>query len=213
MWRFRCPNGSFTLKQWKVINDQVREYAKEGDQEGDDKHWKKVGCYSLTTRQNVQLFGIRLENLPRHWKALRDAGVFSVQSGMDNVRNCVGNPLAGIDPEELIDTRPYCQGFTDKLTNNGMGNPDFTNLPRKFNVCFVGSKEMYEHPHINDIAYVPAVDANGLKVRRICIFVIILGIEILKLDIHTFSLDYPWDHACFEYYPRPRVIAVCMSSL
>ena len=31
---------------------------------------------------------------------------------MDNVRNAVGNPLAGIDPEELVDTRPYCQMFT-----------------------------------------------------------------------------------------------------
>jgi ferredoxin-nitrite reductase len=82
---------------------------------------------------------------------------------MDNVRNAVGNPLAGIDPEELVDTRPYCEMFTDKLTNNGQGNPDFTNMPRKFNVCYVGSKEMFEHPHINDIAFVPAVDAAGNK--------------------------------------------------
>jgi sulfite reductase beta subunit-like hemoprotein len=69
MWRFKCPNGSFNLKQWKVLNDQVREYH-----DGSKDHWKPNGCYSLTTRQNVQLFGIRLENLPRHWKALRDAG-------------------------------------------------------------------------------------------------------------------------------------------
>jgi ferredoxin-nitrite reductase len=158
MWRFKCPNGSFSLKQWKVLNDQVREYY-----DGEKDHWKPTGCYSLTTRQNVQLFGIRLENLPRHWKALRDVGVYSLQSGMDNVRNAVGNPLAGIDPEELIDTRPYCEEFTNKLTNSGQGNPEFTNLPRKFNVCYVGSKEMFEHPHINDIAYVPAVDASGNK--------------------------------------------------
>ena len=38
---------------------------------------------------------------------------------MDNVRNLVGNPLAGVDPDELVDTRPYCKEFTDKLTNNG----------------------------------------------------------------------------------------------
>ena len=36
-------------------------------------------------------------------------------------------------------------------------------MPRKFNVCYVGSKEMYEHPHINDIAFVPAIDASGQK--------------------------------------------------
>ena len=38
---------------------------------------------------------------------------------MDNVRNLVGHPIAGIDPEEIVDTRPYCHDFTAKLTNNG----------------------------------------------------------------------------------------------
>lgn len=38
---------------------------------------------------------------------------------MDNVRNLVGNPLAGVDPDELVDTRAYCDDFTNKLTNNG----------------------------------------------------------------------------------------------
>ena len=74
MWRFKCPNGSFNLQQWKTLNDQVREYY-----DGSKDHWKPNGCYSLTTRQNVQLFGIRLENLPRHWKALRDVDVYSLQ--------------------------------------------------------------------------------------------------------------------------------------
>ena len=55
MWRFKCPNGKFSLKQWKVLNDQVREYF-----DGEKDLWKPGGCYSLTTRQNVQLFGIRL---------------------------------------------------------------------------------------------------------------------------------------------------------
>ena len=43
----------------------------------------------------------------------------------------------------------------------GMGNNDFSNLPRKFNVCYVGSKELFEHPDINDIAYYPAKNAAG----------------------------------------------------
>lgn len=34
----------------------------------------------------------------------------AVQSGMDNVRNITGSPIAGIDPHELIDTRPLCHG-------------------------------------------------------------------------------------------------------
>jgi ferredoxin-nitrite reductase len=74
MQRFKCPNGSFTLKQWRAINDQVREYD-----DGSRDFWKANGCYSLTTRQNVQLFGLRLENVPRHFKALKEVGVHSIQ--------------------------------------------------------------------------------------------------------------------------------------
>ena len=48
---------------------------------------------------------------------------------MDNVRNLVGNPLAGVDPDELVDTRPYCKEFTDKLTNNGASPPPHTPRP------------------------------------------------------------------------------------
>jgi ferredoxin-nitrite reductase len=156
MWRFRVPNGVLTSTQWRALGEVAGQYDN-----GSRDHWEPNGCADVTTRMNVQLRGIRLEDLPGHWRKLRSAGVFSVQSGMDNVRNLVGNPLAGIDAEEIIDTRRYCQEFTDMLTNKGSGNPDYTNLPRKFNVCYVGSKEMFEHPDINDIAYIPAKDASG----------------------------------------------------
>jgi len=157
MWRLRIHNGQLTTAQWKVLTKQIKEY----DTENDRNLWSQMGCADVTTRQNIQLRGIRLENLPRHWKELTDAGMTSVQAGMDNVRNLVGNPLAGIDPEEIIDTRPYCEEFTAKLTDSGKGNPALANLPRKFNVCYVGSKEMFEHPDINDIAYLPAKDKDG----------------------------------------------------
>jgi len=156
MWRLRVHNGQLSSEQWRMMADQIREYDT-----GSRDLWDQMGCADVTTRQNIQLRGIRLENLPRHWKAVEDSGVIAVQSGMDNVRNLVGNPLAGIDPEEIIDTRPYCEEFTKKLTNAGKGNPEFANLPRKFNVCYVGSKEMFEHPDINDIAYMPAKDKDG----------------------------------------------------
>jgi len=156
MWRFRVPNGVLTSTQWRALGDVAAKYDN-----GSRDHWEPTGCADVTTRMNIQLRGIRLEDLPDHWRKLRSVGVFSIQSGMDNVRNLVGNPLAGIDSEEIVDTRRYCQEFTDMLTNKGEGNPDYTNLPRKFNVCYVGSKEMFEHPDINDIAYIPAKDASG----------------------------------------------------
>ncbi|XVE66831.1 hypothetical protein DITRI_Ditri08aG0111200 [Diplodiscus trichospermus] len=75
---------------------------------------------------------------------------------MDNVRNLVGNPLVGIDPEEIIDTRSYTNLLSHFIIANSRGNPSVSNLPRKWNVCVVGSHDLYEHPHINDLSYMPA---------------------------------------------------------
>lgn len=57
------------------------------------------------------------------------------------------------------------EGCSVVVVMTGLGNPEFANLPRKFNVCFVGSKELYEHPDINDIAYYPAKNAAGEMVH------------------------------------------------
>lgn len=64
-----------------------------------------------------------------------------VRSGMDNVRNCTGSPLAGIDPEEILDTRPFCTAISNWLTNNNQGNPEVSNLPRKWNPTVVGAHD------------------------------------------------------------------------
>ena len=80
----------------------------------------------------------------------------SMQSGMDNVRNITGSPVAGIDGSELIDTRELVQKVQDMITNNGEGNYAFTNLPRKFNIAIEGGRDNSVHAEINDIAFVPA---------------------------------------------------------
>jgi len=64
--------------------------------------------------------------------------------------------LAGIDPEEIVDTIPVCNDLTEYIIDFGKMNERIANLPRKWNVCVVGSHDLYEHPHINDLAYMPA---------------------------------------------------------
>ncbi|KAE9447183.1 hypothetical protein C3L33_20918, partial [Rhododendron williamsianum] len=98
--------------------------------------------------------------LANSWRGSCRSWLDSLQSGMDNVRNPVGNSLAGIDPHEIVDTRPYTDSLSQYITANLQGNPAITNLPRKWNVCVVGSHDLYEHPHINDLAYMPATK-NG----------------------------------------------------
>ena len=143
MLRLRIPNGILTSIQMRVLAEIVQRY-------GDD------GNADITTRQNLQLRGIRLEDIPDIFRRLKAVGMTSVQSGMDNVRNITGSPVAGIDGNELIDTRPLVQKVQDMITNGGEGNYAFTNLPRKFNIAIEGGRDNSVHAEINDIAFVPA---------------------------------------------------------
>lgn len=143
MLRLRTPNGILTGKKLRVLGEIVQRYGEDGSAD-------------ITTRQNLQLRGIHLEDIPDIFHSLDEVGMTSVQSGMDNVRNITGSPLAGLDANELIDTRDLVQQVQDMITNHGQGNPEFTNLPRKFNIAIEGGRDNSVHAEINDIAFVPA---------------------------------------------------------
>ena len=143
MLRLRMPNGLISSEQMRVLAEVVQRY-------GDD------GSADITTRQNLQLRGVHLEDIPDIFARMHAVGLTSMQSGMDNVRNITGSPIAGIDANELIDTRELVQAVQDMITNGGEGNYDFTNLPRKFNIALEGSTDNSVHAEINDIAFIPA---------------------------------------------------------
>jgi len=143
MMRLRLPSGIITSNQTRTLAEIVQRY-------GDD------GSADITTRQNLQLRGIRIEDLPDIFRRLKEVDLTSVQSGMDNVRNITGSPVAGLDADELIDTRALADQVQDMITNKGEGNPQFSNLPRKFNIAIAGCRDNSVHAEINDIAFVPA---------------------------------------------------------
>ncbi|PSP19024.1 MAG: ferredoxin--nitrite reductase [Cyanobacteria bacterium QS_8_64_29] len=143
MLRMRTPNGVLSSGQLRVLADIVEGYGEDGSAD-------------ITTRQNIQLRGVRLEDIPQIFERFEQAGLTSVQSGMDNVRNITGSPIAGIDASELIDTRGLVRQVQDMITDNGRGNPEFTNLPRKFNIAIEGGRDNAVHAEINDIAFIPA---------------------------------------------------------
>jgi ferredoxin-nitrite reductase len=149
MMRLRIPNGILSSEQMRVLGEIVQRY-------GDD------GNADITTRQNLQLRGIRIEDIPDIFQRLKSVGMTSVQSGMDNVRNITGSPMAGLDADELIDTRELVQKVQDMITNYGQGNYQFSNLPRKFNIAIEGGRDNSVHAEINDIAFVPAYKEGEL---------------------------------------------------
>jgi ferredoxin-nitrite reductase len=80
---------------------------------------------------------------------------------MDNVRNINGCALAGLTPCELFDASPVLFEL-DRIIVGSNGNPEFVNLPRKFNITITGCTENCTHAESQDIALVPAIQ-RGLK--------------------------------------------------
>jgi len=143
MVRLRLPNGVISAEQLDVLAEAV-------DRCGDD------GSADITTRQNLQLRGLLLDDMVPLLSAMEGVGLTSRQSGHDNPRNITGNPLAGIDPEELVDTRPLVEAIQARL----LAPEGPRNLPRKFNVAVGGAPDSFLLH--NDLAFLPARQGGEL---------------------------------------------------
>jgi NAD(P)H-dependent nitrite reductase large subunit len=147
MMRLRMPNGFGTAAQLGTIADISEEFG--------------TGAVDITTRQQIQLRGFEIGHLVEIWRRLDRVGLMSLQTGMDNVRNVIGCAVAGLTPGELVDASPIVREFTAML----VGNREFTNLPRKFNVGISGCTEHCTHAESQDLALVPAVRTTGGQER------------------------------------------------
>jgi ferredoxin-nitrite reductase len=139
MMRIRMTNGFATAEQFRLIADLTDRYGK--------------GFCDITTRQQIQMRWFTMADVPDIWQQLRAVGLHSKQTGMDNIRNVCGCPLAGLTPHELLDASPVCREFTEVF----LDNKDYTNLPRKCNVTITGCLENCCHAETQDIALVPSV--------------------------------------------------------
>ncbi|HLH88660.1 MAG TPA: NirA family protein [Xanthobacteraceae bacterium] len=143
MCRLRMPNG--ILKHWQLtgLADLAERYG---------------GGYShVTTRANLQVREIEPKNAVAMVEAIQDLGLCSRGSGADNIRNVTGTPTAGIDPCELIDTRPYAREWHFHILNERA----LYGLPRKFNVAFDGAGTIPVLEDTNDIAFAAVDVAEG----------------------------------------------------
>jgi len=151
MMRIRMPNGFARAEQLRAIAELSRRLGN--------------GAVDITTRQQIELRGFSLDSVPEIWEKLRGVELRSLQTGLDNVRNINGCPLAGANPHELLDASPVVQDL-DRIIVGEQGNREFTNLPRKFNITVTGCPDNCTHAESQDIALVPARKAgrNGFNV-------------------------------------------------
>jgi ferredoxin-nitrite reductase len=157
MCRLRIPNG--VLKHWQLagLADLAERYA---------------GGYShVTTRANLQMREIEPRNAVAMVEAIQDLGLCSRGSGADNIRNVTGTPTAGIDPQELIDTRPYAREWHFHILNERA----LYGLPRKFNVGFSGAGSIAVLEETNDIGFQAVEVMNGFGAEAGVWFRLALG--------------------------------------
>ena len=136
------------------------------------KHWQFAGLADLTqqlcgpfchvtTRANLQVREIPPKNAVALIEGIQDLGLCSRGSGADNIRNVTGTPTAGIDPQELIDTREYAREWHFHILNDR----SLYGLPRKFNVAFDGAGKIAVLEDTNDIAFAAVEVKDGFGVE------------------------------------------------
>jgi ferredoxin-nitrite reductase len=148
MMRVRMANGTITATQLRTLAEISREFGK--------------GFADITTRQQIQLRWFTIHDVPEIWERLKSVALITLQTGMDNIRGVIGCPAAGLTPNELFDASPVVKEFTQLC----VGNREYTNLPRKFNVTITACKEACTHAEAQDIALTPATkEINGEEVK------------------------------------------------
>ncbi|MFI6644998.1 nitrite/sulfite reductase [Streptomyces sp. NPDC050504] len=139
MLRVRIDGGRLTTEQLRVIGEISEEFAR--------------GTADLTDRQNVQYHWIRIEDVPEIWRRLEAVGLSTTEACGDTPRTVLGSPVAGIAENEIVDGTPAI----DEIQRRFIGNPDYSNLPRKFKTAISGSPQLDVAHEINDIAFVGVV--------------------------------------------------------
>lgn len=142
MCRLRMPNGILNAWQMRGLADAAERFG--------------GGYADVTTRANLQIREIGARHAVDMLLAVQELGLTSRGAGADNIRNITGSATAGIDPQELFDTRPLCR----ELHHHILNHRELYGLPRKFNISFDGGGQVPTLEDTNDIGFV-AVRAAG----------------------------------------------------
>src|SRR5881628_1360338 len=145
MMRVRMPNGILTSRQLRLLAEITRASGRD--------------VADVTTRQQIQLRWLTIEQVPGVIARLEAAELSSLQTGMDNIRGIIGCPATGLTPNELVDTA----GIAAEFQRIFLGNKAFTNLPRKFNVTITGCPDNCTTAETQDISMTPAIVEDGCQ--------------------------------------------------
>jgi sulfite reductase (ferredoxin) len=148
MTRIRCTGGGITPAQLKKIALLARQFGNE--------------TLHLTTRQELQIHDVYLEDIPFILRELLSVGLSTRGGGGNTVRNIMASWDAGISPDEPFDITPYAVGLTTMLIRE----PDSWTLPRKYKIAFSNTAKDNAHSIFNDLGFIARKenDVEGFRV-------------------------------------------------
>ncbi|MEM9259082.1 MAG: nitrite/sulfite reductase, partial [Bacteroidota bacterium] len=148
MFRTKIPFGHITPDQLIALANMSEKYTN--------------GRLHITTRQNIQLHYVKLNDSPKIWQALAEAGMTAREACGNTVRNLTASPLAGIDPEEPFDVSPYVYASFDYF----LRNPICQEMGRKIKPAFSSSEKDSAFTYFHDFGFIPRIQegVKGFKV-------------------------------------------------
>lgn len=139
MQRIKIPGGRVTAGQLEALADVTERWGR--------------GIAHVTTRQDIQLHYLEIEETVEAQRVLADAGVTCVGACADCVRNVTASPYAGVLADEVFDVTPHAHAITQHF----MFHEHNRRLPRKFKIGLSGSAADHAQVMINDIGLFAAV--------------------------------------------------------
>ena len=145
MMRFRVFGGRMNPEQMERVADLASRYAS--------------GYVHLSTRQNLELHSVKIENVPEILRLLHEVGITTRSSCGHTFRNILASSCAGTCPHELVDTRPWVEALSKMV----VAESDHYNhrLPKRLNVSLAGCTSCENPALVNDIGLSAVKNAQG----------------------------------------------------
>jgi sulfite reductase (ferredoxin) len=178
MVRIKIPSGQVSPEQLEKIASLAESFS--------------IGSAHVSTRQNIQLHWVQLEDVSEVMRGLVEVGLTTREACGNTVRNVMCSHFAGVCRYEAFDSTPYARAIARFL----LRNPICQNLPRKFKINF-GCCSEHGLVRIADIGLVP------VKLNETKGFKIYLG---GGLGAASFI-----GHLLEEFTPEGKVLSTCMA--
>ncbi len=155
MQRIKIPFGGLNPEQMVTLADLAEEYSD--------------GVCHVTTRQDIQLHYVHLEDTPSIMRRLAAVGITTREACGNSVRNVTACPLSGVCRDETFDVTPYASATAKFL----LGHPDAQDFGRKFKVAFSGcAQHACGLVKMHDLGFIAVErETDGVKQRGFDVYV------------------------------------------